>query len=171
ALFYCYVLSEIFENYEGIDQLINIEDWSVSLTGGNGYRLPTEVEWECIASNGNELLYPWGNETPDLLKANFDSTGLDSTNIVGSYSDGKTESGLTDFSGNVAEWVIDCYFDTTSPDNINPLRLDKGRDKVTKGGSWMSNAEEIKIYSRDRANPADTHYNIGFRIIRIKKIK
>ncbi|MBM3247638.1 formylglycine-generating enzyme family protein [Candidatus Pacearchaeota archaeon] len=113
----------------------------------NGYRLPTEAEWEYASRGGLEgKRFPWG-DNPDLTKANYCSGGIScessgiAPKVVGSYP--ANGYGLFDMAGNVAEWVWDCHDNYAGMSKINPKK-DSGDGKcqrIRRGGasSWSVN--------------------------------
>ncbi|HRX66542.1 SUMF1/EgtB/PvdO family nonheme iron enzyme, partial [Mesotoga sp.] len=73
--------------------------------------------------------------------------------------------GIYDMSGNVEEWCSDCYGLYTSSEKINPF-ANSGSARVSRGGSWSSNAAYSRVACRDFYSPTVTVNCLGFRIAR-----
>ncbi len=133
----------------------------------NGYRLPTEAEWEYAARRATN--------NPDYLYS-----GSDDINAVAWYLDNNTPYGskpvgvkvanglgLFDMSGNVHEWCWDWWGSYSSNAQANPSGPASGTYRVLRGGSWFSRANYCRVASRDVFNPYYSGYfNLGFRIVR-----
>ena len=134
----------------------------------NGYRLPTEAEWEYAARGGaSSNGFKWaGSNTPDDV-AWYNANSGGTPHPVAQKQ--PNELGIYDMSGNVWEYIWDHFSATyysSSPVN-NPTGPASGTSIVRRGAAWIDNARGIRI--SDRANQSKNNRNVpwgGIRIVR-----
>ncbi len=166
AAAYCNWLSMI----EGFTPAYDHETWRCN--GGNpyaaeGYRLPTDAEWEYAARYDDGRLYPWGNEEPTCDRCNFNYCQREAV-AVGSYQLGKSKLGFYDMAGNVEEYCNDfwqCGFGSSPV--VDPCGPESGNERIRRGGCWTSSRElYMRSTSRYDIVPTSTVPYLGFRIAR-----
>ncbi len=133
----------------------------------NGYRLPTEAEWEFAARGGTKshnCSYSGSNNIDSV--AWYSSNSEFSTHPIASKF--PNELGLYDMSGNAAEWCWDVYAPYSSNAQTDPKGGEGGNIRVVRGGSWMSGVSSCRPPYRESSLASVRADNIGCRLVRSK---
>lgn len=139
--------------------------WTVTINWqANGYRLPTEAEWEYAArSRGRNQ--KWAGTSSESQLVSFangsgEKDGYKNTSPVGTFK--ANDLGLFDMSGNVYEWCWDWYGGYSKNPNSNP----KDSSRVLRGGSWFNLPAYLRCADRYSLTPDLRSNSIGFRLSR-----
>jgi len=165
AVKFCNRLSEL----EGFEKCYSGSEKSIKCNySANGYRLPTEAEWEFAARGGNQsngYTYSGSNNIEEVSW--YKSNSGSKTHSVGSKK--PNELGIYDMTGNVWEWCSDWYGDYSSNSQSNPTGSTAGSRRVFRGGGWYYSASRCRVAYRSYSRTDYSNYTIGFRLSRNAK--
>ncbi len=169
---YCNFLSKKYGLIEAYDE----KTWKVN-RAADGFRLPTEAEWEYVATGrGENRIYPWGNTPPESRHGNVAAEPLSLNTLsrqpvgagvtpVGSYPAGVSRDGVMDLFGNVAEWCSDTYLPYASGDKQDFLEEGKSPHRSIRGSSFGYYNSQLVNTAREFNNPGYPGYvYIGLRL-------
>jgi uncharacterized repeat protein (TIGR02543 family) len=184
AIVFCNKLSML----EGLDPMYSIsnstnpDDWGAvpassdatwnavtMVPNANGYRLPTEAEWEYVCRAGTTTAFNNGNDdytdaTEVGKVAWYNNNAGSKTQEVGLKT--ANAYGLYDMHGNVYEWCWDWYGTYASGAQTDPDGAVTGTDRVRRGGYRGSNAQFLRSACRNNSIPYSRNADFGFRLVR-----
>lgn len=171
AVRYCNALSE----RDGLTPAytINNEDviWNKE---ADGYRLPTEAEWEYACRAGTTSPFSTGGNITVGQSNWYSSYPYIEGEGGGAYRRQTVEVddfepnawGFYNMHGNVSEWCWDYYAPYSTQEQNNPSGAVRGRNRVARGGGWYDYAKHVRSAYRSVAPPDYVDYKRGFRIAR-----
>ena len=127
----------------------------------NGYRLPTEAEWEYLTRGGENYTYAGSNTIDDVAWYTTNTEDTGSRDVKTKAANGY---GLYDMSGNVWEWCWDWYGSITS--STGASGASSGNNRVRRGGSWYGDAFSCRVANRYGNIPYYRYNYYGFRLVR-----
>ena len=150
----------------------------------NGYRLPTEAEWEYACKGGTATDFYWERDMSGYPRTMLDSLEVNSYEVWRPLSWNKGSNSadygahqvgekihnyyhLFDMAGNVSEFCNDYKTGSYSFDAVtDPTGPSNGNSRVIRGGNWGSDAQQLRSANRTFSSPDSSQFFIGFRTVR-----
>jgi len=155
------------------------KEWVVKMDA-DGFRMPTEAEWEYVArGRGENRRYPWGSQEPVPSRhghfqgaaalstdPRLPSQYAEGTMVVGSFPEGASRDGVMDLAGNVCEWCSDWLAPYSAAPAKDPLGRTPGNYRSIRGSSWGYYGYPVGAVDREYNNPKYPGYiYIGLRVV------
>jgi len=139
----------------------------------NGYRLPTEAEWEYACRAETTTIFNTGDNIT-TFQANYDGTSPYNNNAAGRYIRKTTPVGnyppnawgLYDMHGNLWEWCWDWYGNYATGAQTDPIGPASGTYRVLRGGSWFEGGRNLRSAVRFNYYPSNRNYFFSFRVVK-----
>lgn len=147
----------------------------------DGYRLPTEAQWEYSCRAGT-VKQTYAGDLREREYQEYEDGWIESSGVLDDIawydenSDGETHAvgqkqanawGLHDMLGNVTEWCWDWYGDYNASAVTDPVGDSSGSYRVSRGGSWYFRARNVRSASRGWISPGSRNSVLGFRLVRV----
>lgn len=162
---YCNWLSQ----QAGLKKVFDFQGDTVHIDlAANGYRLPTEAEWEYAAAGATAARREKyaGAESPGILAWYSGNAAGHPHPVAGKRPNAV---GIYDLCGNVWEWCLDWYdknYYIKSRDAQDPSGPFYGDTRVLRGGSWNNSGKHLRIANRSNRYPDFRDSSVGFRVVR-----
>jgi formylglycine-generating enzyme required for sulfatase activity len=150
------------------DDAFNYAKWLSEQTGQK-YRLPSEAEWEYAAAGGRDTPFWWGyEEKPGMAHCFACESQFDPRKPAKIGQFPANPYGLYDISGNVSEWVYDCWHDSykDAPSDGSVWEGGDCSQRIARGGSYISPQQSLRVAKRDKFKSDSGYDHVGIRLAR-----
>ena len=145
---------------------VSVTSWSGHPKDCEGWRLPTEVEWEYAARAGTSFPYSGGSAETQVAWHSGNNSPAGTKNVCTTPTP-RNAWGLCDMSGNVWEWAWDRYVsDYVGAATIDPTGPTSGSDRVCRSGGWGDGPQFVRVAFRFNGAPGNRYAYLGFRLVR-----
>jgi formylglycine-generating enzyme required for sulfatase activity len=160
--------ANVLSRHEALEPCYRIDGQRVTLLGleCEGFRLPTEAEWEYAARSQTTTPYATGQRLAPVV-ANIAADGEDAdprTTPVASFE--PNGWGLYDVHGNVREWVWDWYGPYRWSSEVDPVGPVEGGERVVRGGGCADPPAACRLAARHHLPPDERRDDVGLRLAR-----